>query len=63
MGEAVVRGVISVAYEVSNPLSNHSIVSWRALDIFYELTSVMAMPYALEAFIVYIVHQETCWQD
>lgn len=57
------RTIYQIGNDPKSLLSRHSIVSWRALDIFYELTSVVAMPYALEAFIVYIIHQETCWQD
>ena len=57
------RAIYQIGDDPKSLLYGHSIVSWRALDIFYELTSVMAMPSARGAFIVYIVHQETCWKD
>lgn len=53
------RAIYQIGDDPKSLLSGHSTVSWRALDIF----SVMATPSALEAFIVSIVHQETCWQD
>lgn len=60
---SLVLGELGKSYQIGDDpkslLSGHSTVSWRALDIF----SVMATPSALEAFIVSIVHQETCWQD
>lgn len=63
-GEAVIRGVMSVSYEVSNPLSEHSVVSWWALA--FSVMSPVLWQHQLplgHLFSAYVVHSQTCWWD
>lgn len=50
-GKLISKEAKSVPHDISSPFSEHSVVSWRALGIPCDVTSVVTMPHAFRTFV------------